>query len=226
MISHQHKCIFIHIPKCAGTSIEKKLGHFDELKRGVQDHSTIKEVETNSICLLSKYKIQGRYLSNFKFKELNEFKAKCITTRQYNSYYKFTFVRNTWSRLYSWYRNVMRDEHHLKRYGIENQISFEDFLKRYYGSREMRSQLFWMLDVGGKIPFDFIGRFEKLEKDFAFVASELNINDASLPKLLHTALHKTHVTESYIDYYDEKLKDLVFKLYRDEITQFKFEFGE
>ena len=29
MVSHKHKCIFIHIPKCAGTSIEEALGHFD-----------------------------------------------------------------------------------------------------------------------------------------------------------------------------------------------------
>ena len=41
MISHKHKykCIFIHIPKCAGTSIEKALGHFELYNgRGRQDH--------------------------------------------------------------------------------------------------------------------------------------------------------------------------------------------
>ena len=32
MISHKHKFIFLHIPKCAGTSIGEKLNsHFDEL---------------------------------------------------------------------------------------------------------------------------------------------------------------------------------------------------
>ena len=46
MISHKYKCIFIHIPKCAGTSIEQALGHFDEYSgRGRQDHRTIRMIE-------------------------------------------------------------------------------------------------------------------------------------------------------------------------------------
>ena len=32
MVSHKHKFVFLHIPKCAGTSIGEKLNsHFDEL---------------------------------------------------------------------------------------------------------------------------------------------------------------------------------------------------
>lgn len=45
MMSYKYKCIFIHIPKSAGTSIEQTLGHFKQLKRGVQDHRTIREME-------------------------------------------------------------------------------------------------------------------------------------------------------------------------------------
>lgn len=45
MISKEHSCIFIYNFKTGGTSIERKLGHFDELKRDVQDHRTIKDIE-------------------------------------------------------------------------------------------------------------------------------------------------------------------------------------
>ena len=39
MISHKHQCIFVHIPKCAGTSIASALGHLDNhTGRGGQDH--------------------------------------------------------------------------------------------------------------------------------------------------------------------------------------------
>ncbi|MDT0556031.1 hypothetical protein [Patiriisocius hiemis] len=45
MISKEKKFIFIHNFKTGGTSIEKKLGHFNSLKRDVQDHRTIREIE-------------------------------------------------------------------------------------------------------------------------------------------------------------------------------------
>lgn len=46
MINHKYKCIFIHIPKCAGTSIESALGHYED-KRGSQDHRTITDIQPN-----------------------------------------------------------------------------------------------------------------------------------------------------------------------------------
>ena len=46
MISHDYRCIFIHIPKCAGTSIEDALGHLDNHPgRGGQDHRSIRIIE-------------------------------------------------------------------------------------------------------------------------------------------------------------------------------------
>lgn len=56
MISKEKKFIFIHNFKTGGTSIEKKLGHFDTLQRDVQDHRTIKDIEllTNRSFFLKK----------------------------------------------------------------------------------------------------------------------------------------------------------------------------
>ena len=46
MISHNYKFIHIHIPKCAGTSIEKAFGHFDaHTGKNAQDHRTLRMIE-------------------------------------------------------------------------------------------------------------------------------------------------------------------------------------
>ena len=45
MISHRHRCIFIHIPKTAGTSIEERLA--DGSLRGRQDHRSIRNLENS-----------------------------------------------------------------------------------------------------------------------------------------------------------------------------------
>ena len=45
MISHEHKCIYIHIPKTAGTSVEKRLGAHEKMDvRLKQDHRTIRNI--------------------------------------------------------------------------------------------------------------------------------------------------------------------------------------
>ena len=66
MISDKHKLIFIHIPKCAGCSIEKIFNS------SMMDHQTALEIKSKH-------------------------------AEKWNSYFKFTIVRNTWERLVSIY---------------------------------------------------------------------------------------------------------------------------
>lgn len=219
-MSHKHKCIFIHIPKTAGTSIEKKLGHFKQLKRGVQDHRTIREMEPIPFGDLAKLTLKGHFaLSRNHIKKMIKGQIP-ISRQQYNTYFKFAFVRNSWSRVFSWYKNVMRDDNHKKRFGVSDKCSFKEFLKNHMDQWELTTQLFWITDKQGQIPMDFIGRFDNLEDDFSHVTDVLGIKDKSLPKLL------AGDNQHYSQFYDEEMKDIVYRKYRDEIALFKFEFCE
>ena len=222
MISHKHKCVFIHIPKTAGTSIEKKLGCFNQLKINVQDHRTIQHLEPKSPAHRTKCA-----LTLFKSIEWKE-GSKCllkiaippISRKNYYNYYKFSFVRNSWARVYSWYRNVLRDKNHQTALKITSDLSLLEFIRNYHNSWAMQSQLSWLTDSKGNIPLDFIGRFEKLHNDFSYVCKQLQIEDDTLPALLISG------NPPYTDAYDEKTKDLVYKIYHNEIKKFKFEYGE
>ncbi len=220
MISHKYKCIFFHIPKTAGTSIEKKLEHFKTFKRGIQDHRTVKDIEPLSSHDLLKISKLGD-LTLVAKRLRNRLMGKGSVSKQhYDTYFKFTFVRNPWARVFSWYMNVMRDKKHQKDLGISHNCSFKQFLNDHLDQWALRPQLFWVTNSNGEIPLDFIGRFEKLQQDFAHVCDVLNIKDNSLPKLISGA------NPPYVDMYDEDMKNIVSQRYTDEIHFFKFEFGE
>jgi hypothetical protein len=220
MISDQYKCIFIHIPKTAGTSNEKKLGHFQELKRGVQDHRAISEIEPITLSDLAHSCRTGNlFLLRRQIKKAI-LDSKKNFSRAYSSYFKFCFVRNPWARVFSWYKNVMRDEVHRKRFNVSETCSLKEFLERHLDQFELNSQLYWILDKKKNLAMDFIGRYERLSYDFRYVAGRLRIPDPTLPKLIagdgdHYAMH-----------YDQQMKDIIARHYRDEIRVFKFQFGE
>ena len=226
MISHQLKCIFIHIPKAAGTSIEQKLGHFNQIQRGVQDHRTIRQLQPISVPELfrthhpetSCFSHQA-LLKTFVRQRFKEYPP--LSYQQYHTYYKFTFIRNPWSRIVSWYKNVMRDEIHRVDLSIPSDCSFRDFLLQYPNQWALQSQLHWIVDSHGNLPYNFIGRFEHLTTDFTKVCEDLGIQDKTLPKLVSSSSK-----ENYCDFYDEDTKRLVESKYKEEIELFKFKFGE
>lgn len=187
MISHRHRCIFIHIPKCAGTSIEHALGHFDgHTGRAGQDHRSIRMIckpvpVTRVISNLENSKDFIRRIREYYRKQANPSNAINVSKKEYDSYFKFTIVRDPVERAFSWYKNAMRDPIHQKNYGISPDISFDHFIKSFAGTGFLRPQTYWLKDYRGDIPMDFIGKFESLTEDFQEICTKLGVEHFKLP---------------------------------------------
>jgi hypothetical protein len=143
-----------------------------------------------------------------------------VTVDQYNSYYKFTFIRNPWARAYSWYKNVMRDDIHKKQLKITKPLSLPEFLRLYAGKGMLRPQTYWIKDFGGSIPLDYIGRFETLTEDFQQLCTAMGLSQITLP-------HRTKGSnEDYRQCYDRESIDIVAKVYKEEIELFGYSFEQ
>ena len=112
MISHEHRTIFIHVPKCAGTIIENAFGHGRGANvKGSQDYRSIREIKPlklTDVAFLNLDNARLIYRRYRKAEVLNLNIRLVVNGEQYNEYLKFAIVRNPYSRAYSWYRRIMR----------------------------------------------------------------------------------------------------------------------
>ena len=224
MICHELKCIFIHIPKCAGTSIESALGHLDgHSGRGGQDHRSIRMLQrpildsTTFSTIENIIELYRRIKHQFSPNITNPKNKITLTHNQYLDYFKFTVVRDPWDRAYSWYNNYIRDPEH-ETSGLSRSTSFHKFIQHQAGKGMLAPQLYWLKDTQGQIPMDYIARFENLESDFGYICKQLGIGEIELP-------HKIKGTDSnYRDKYDNDAMRIVEKAYKEEIRLFNYEF--
>lgn len=148
----------------------------------------------------------------------------------YESYYKFTFVRNPWDRLVSAFMFMKAGGAHQKdRLWAETNLSgftgFDDFIKKGLGHETVQSwphfrpQADFLKGQNGKIELDFIGRFENIREDFEVVKNKLGISR----DLLFVNKTKTK-KEHYRSYYTDELRQITADLYADDIRSFTYEF--
>ena len=225
MISHDHRTIFFHIPKAAGSSVEKKLDPGSARERGWQDHRTVRDVRPLSLWRHGRYLLDSDRLRSeglgrkAMLREMvganpgPQRHGPRATKHQFETYLKFTVVRNPWARVYSWYRNVMRDPHH----GVLP-CSFDVFLREHGDNWALRPQLYWITDFDGSIPLDVIARFETLAEDLDQVFDRLGFEDRSLPHLLGSG------QSDYRSAYSDESARLVAERYQDEIERFGYSF--
>jgi hypothetical protein len=241
MLCHHYKCVFVHIPKTGGQSIE---------------HMFLRQLgltwETRAPLLLrynDRPELGPPMLMHLKAPEY--VRCRYMTEEQYADYFTFSFVRNPWDRVVSFYRYL----------GLANQMDFKPFLMMTFhkhlwdtGAWFVGPQYRFVCDEHGEIAVDFVGRFERLQADFNRVCHRVGLPPQTLPHanpsteierrgkgsdillreiglapqgvdVEHQAAPRaTAVLASYQEYYDEASAQLVADLYRKDIDLFGYEF--
>ncbi len=135
-----------------------------------------------------------------------------------DSTFVFTFVRNPWDRMVSWYRNVIRDERKRKRLKYSPREKFSTFVEKTINREQFLPQTHWVENPEGHISMNFVGRFENLQSDFDIVCQQVGKELVTLP---HEVASKS---VDYREFYDLKSKQLVSEFYSRDIVEWGYEF--
>jgi hypothetical protein len=212
MICKDFKCVFVHIPKVAGQSIERFFYSLLGVKR-----------EALLLGHNEDPKLGSEELSHLTAEEYISFGY--MTSEQFNSYYKFSFVRNPWTRLVSEY--IFND--YISKFGFKDFV-FNNFPEVDYHDdayRHIMPQYKFLYDYQGNLLVDFVGRLENLQADFNIVCKKLGIENTKLPHLNSSKNNKAlKEYKPYWEYYDDETKEFVAKFYQKDIQTFGYTFGE
>ena len=182
MISYKHKCIFIHVPKTGGSTIEEM------------------------------FRQNGMPNINSQQVHIGVVKARSLYRSEFNDYFKFSVVRNPWDRVYSVWWN-------FKQSGKTTQ-TLEDFCK-HLNHRSLLIPQYTMLDIHRGVCFDYIGRFEELEKVFQFVIDKFELKIDKIPH------RKKRVGKPrYTEFYTPNSIDRVANFYHADINEWGYNYGE
>jgi hypothetical protein len=219
MICHHYKCIYVHIPKTAGQSIEHVFLNLLGLSW-----------DTRSPLLLRPNKNKKLGPPRLAHLKANEYlKYKYISKDLFDAYFKFAFVRNPWSRVVSFYN-------YRKYYRF---FSFNRFVTQHIKKIKDKDSWFfgpqyeYIQDKNGQQLVDFIGKFENLQNDFDLICERLNLGTIVLPhinkpknmyNIFRLFPNDNGRKRHYSEYYNAETKDIVGEVYRVDIEKFDYSF--
>lgn len=175
---------------------------------------------------------QPNHGCEFKFKHLTASYAKILYKEYWDDYFKFSIVRNPWSRMVS-----MCKCSYFYGCRIENgKLNISKYIERWpvieidprtnchindhsvIHDNSVYKNL--LLD-----DLDFVGRFESLEEDFNFIKESIGLDLESFPCYNNQSSMEIK-SKHYTEYYDKETKQRVSELYAQDIEAFNYKFGE
>lgn len=215
MIFFKKKIIFIHVPRCGGTTIEKNLWKNEFNKDFDFDMSDEKHLLQGFV---DKYRNKYQYdgLQHLTFHNI-----KKIYPAESQNYFKFSFIRNPYSRIASTYAGVMTFRKDLRNFlVVYKDTSFKNFLhliKNNLHTHWLPINMFF-----SENDLDFIGRFENFDNDLDKLKNLTNIN---LIKKNFSGDLNFSEKFNYLKFYeDNECIDLVNEIYKKDFDRFNYSF--
>lgn len=216
LVSYSHSFLFIHVGKTGGMSVRTVLEPVS--------------AEPEKFIMRRPPKMVGDQLNPlYKVWETLRLHAKARDAQKefspelFDSWFKFAFVRNPWDLQVSMYHFILREPEAAKHDQVKALGSFDGFVKWVIANPDpyprgiTKLQKDMITDAAGKPLLNFIGTWENLDRDFAYVARKVGIC-AALPHLNRTQHH------DYRTYYNGCTRALIEEHFRPDIELFGYTF--
>ena len=214
-ISRRHHAVFVEVPK-AGCTVVKRVLQLSESP----DAATVKSVHARATSPLGAPKRDG-----FDVDEL--FGGE-------SDWFRFTFVRNPYSRALSCYLEKIAGQRRLSdmrlpKLGLEpgQDVSFRRFLELLAQPGASDLDIHWTpqatLLALARVDYGFLGRFESFAEDLTRVVDLLGLR-ASPDLLRDRTSHTTNARSRLIEFYDDDCVDLVRTIYREDFERLGYGF--
>lgn len=206
IVSHQHRFIFVAIPKTGTHSVRQALRE----QLGPDD---IEQV--------------GLFVDKrFPYPELAQIKHGHLSLQQvrpflgeqaFADYFKFAFVRNPFDRFVSYCAFMTRADDAFQRdpRAVMRHILFK---LRPLDHILFQPQHTLLVDADGALLTDAIGRVEEMQASYDAICARIGIPGAALGQV------NSSRRGDYRDYYDQVLVDGVSALYRRDLELFDYHF--
>lgn len=207
-ISINHKYMYYEIPKAACTTIKNTLQFYE-----------------SNVLFTTPDEIHNKKISSLKGLYSNKITEKVFFD---NKYYKFSFVRNPFTRILSCYLDKINGAGTI--YGVseklifrkdigvstEENINFLDFLRIISKQSPNKMNIHWRpqstILADEKIHYHYIGRFEFFQRDFSYVLMKIGIeNPTEAIKIRKN--HETHSLSKIKEYFAREEIKIIQDIY-------------
>lgn len=215
VIAYKNKLIFLHIAKCAGTSIEQ---FFNNISPNELAHPHISKKQSIPKKDYALWEIIDKDLISNKLPPVPD------------DSFVLTCVRNTYDQVVSHFF------YNQKRGAVPEDYTFSEYVNSmYYGEKHQHDlihmqQMVLINHEYEKIRPDFILYFCTIKKDMQTLCDHLNQKNG---KIIFDAMKfaaKYHVNKTnhhlYKKYYNENLKSKVYAMFKDDIDYFGYNFED
>ena len=211
MISHKHKCIFLHVPKSAGTSIERFLRKVDP------------EIPKKVLRKRGFSRFLNDHLDYYVFSFVRNPYDRLVSAWKWG---ELKFSKEGSLPFYKKNRAIAFEEYILLTTDLDYRLNHIDLWSEYDEYHTLPQFEFFPNLNGGHyftdkinpdFTCDFVGRFENINEDFNKACSTLGIKELKLP---HAYNSKT--LKQPFEWTDE-LKDKVYLYYKKDFDFFNYE---
>ncbi len=207
----KHGFWFIDIPRTSSSSIRVELGKYFGIPFGKNNIFETK--------LSSPYKLYHDHLP------VKNIKRK-LGSELWNQLFTFTFVRNPWDRIFSFYY------YRKKCNEIPSDLTFREYILLLknkqlgkYGlplnSHDYKNCADYLLDDNNKINVNYVGKYETREKDLDTIAKKIGCNRIGDLHLQKATPHRINYTK----YLDTEIIAIIERLYLKDITLFDYTYS-